>query len=204
MMYLTGASNPSVRRIAKEAGIGLLIQPGTKGYVGHIPDYAAWTIDNGCFNRATYVGDEAYLAWLEKLPRTALFAPAPDVVGDAAATLAKSLPVLAKIRALGFKAAFVAQDGSEAEGMIPWEAFDVLFIGGSTEWKLGPAAAALIAEARARGKGVHMGRVNSGKRYKLAMSLGAHTADGTYLAFGPSTNLPKLLGWIGRADLAVN
>lgn len=194
-MYLTGASNPTVRAIAKDAGIGLLVQPRTRRYVTHVDDYAAWTIDNGCFNRATYVGDEAYLEWLASLPRTALFAPAPDVVGDAAATIERSLPILPRIRALGFRAAFVAQDGLESL-VTPWDAFDVLFIGGSTEWKLGPAAAALIAEARLRGKGVHIGRVNSGRRFAIATKLGANTVDGTFLAFGPAVNLIRLLSWI--------
>jgi hypothetical protein len=42
---------------------------------------------------------------------------------------------------------------------VPWDAFDVLFLGGTTDWKLGPAAADLTAEARRRGLVVHMGRV---------------------------------------------
>ena len=83
--------------------------------------------------------------------------------GDAAATLTRSAPFLPAIRALGYPAALVAQDGLE-DLDVPWDDFDVLFIGGSTEWKLGPHARALAAEAKARGKGVHMGRVNSQRR----------------------------------------
>lgn len=45
--------------------------------------------------------------------------------------------------------------------------FDVLFLGGSTAWKLGSAARRLTTEAKARGKQVHMGRVNSLKRLML-------------------------------------
>lgn len=67
-------------------------------------------------------------------------------VGDAAATLTRSAPMLPRIRALGYPAALVAQDGLEHLA-VPWDAFDVLFLGGTTDWKLGPAAADLPADA---------------------------------------------------------
>lgn len=71
------------------------------------------------------------------------------------------------------------------------------FIGGSDGWKLGPHARALTAEAKRRGKWVHMGRVNSLKRFRYAESIGCDSCDGTYLRFGPDKNLPKLLSWVG-------
>jgi hypothetical protein len=46
-----------------------------------------------------------------------------------------------------------------------------------------------------------MGRVNSQKRFSYAQSIGCDSADGTFLAFGPTQNLPRLLSWVGRADL---
>ena len=58
----------------------------------------------------SYPGDTKYLAWLSAriahAPRCA-FATAPDVVGNGAATLARSLPMLERIRALGYPAALV-------------------------------------------------------------------------------------------------
>jgi hypothetical protein len=108
-----------------------------------------WAADNGCFGSG-YPGDAGWLRWLERLAEHAgrcLFATAPDVVGHAAATLARSAPHLPTIRGLGYPAALVAQDGLEELG-VPWETFDVLFIGGSTAWKLGPGAAGLVGEAR--------------------------------------------------------
>jgi len=160
------------------------------------PSGVVWCADNGCFGKG-YPGDDKWLGWLEKNAHdasTCLFATAPDVVGDAPATLARSLPFLPKIRGLGYPAALVAQDGLE-DLDIPWDAFDVLFIGGSTEWKLGHHARKIIRKAKARGKWVHMGRVNSERRYKYAHELGCDSVDGTYLTFGPDTNLPKLLAW---------
>lgn len=45
-------------------------------------------------------------------------------------------------------------------------------------------------------KWVHCGRVNSKKRYKWCESYGADSADGTYVAFGPDINIPKMARWL--------
>lgn len=163
-----------------------------------LPDGVVWCADNGCYGKG-YPGDDAWLAWLGSytlLQRSrCLFATAPDVVGDAVATLARSVPFLPQIRALGYPAALVAQNGLE-NLTVPWDKFDVLFIGGNTEWKLGAAARFLVAEAKARGKHVHMGRVNSQMRLAYADAIGCDSTDGTYLTFGPDLNLPKVKGWL--------
>lgn len=194
-IYLTGASSPGSRSVARAIGLGLLVQPATRQLLTHVPDYRAYAVDNGCFAARTYVGDTEYLGWLRTITVEPLFAVAPDVVGDAQATLRRSLALLGRIRALGLRAAFVAQDGLE-HLRIPWGRFDCLFIGGSTAWKLSPAAAAIAQQARARGKWVHMGRVNSLKRYRIAAEWGCHSVDGTFLAFGPTRNLPRLTRWL--------
>lgn len=157
-----------------------------------------WCADNGCFGKG-YPGDERWIAWLASFTPEQIgacaFATAPDVVGDAAATTARSAPWLPVIRELGYKAAYVAQNGAE-DLPVPWDEFDVLFIGGDTDWKLGDAARGLVAQAKARGKAVHMGRVNSERRLRYAQMIGCDSADGTYLAFGPDTNLPNVLAWL--------
>jgi hypothetical protein len=165
------------------------------------PEGVTWAADNGCFGKG-YPGDGEWFAWLRRNAADAsscLFAVAPDVVADAAATLERSRPWLPRIRSLGYPAALVAQDGLE-DLDVPWDEFDVLFIGGSTEWKLGPYARAVIHEAKRRGKWVHMGRVNSEKRYRYAHALGCDSADGTFLVFGPDKNLPRLKTWLRSAD----
>jgi hypothetical protein len=176
------------------------------GLLGHIATPAsghrqqagvAWCADNGAYT-GRYPGDDRYLAWLAA--RTAhapwcAFATAPDIVCHAAATLTRSRLMLDRIRAAGYPAALVAQDGLE-HLPIPWSDFDVLFLGGSTAWKLGPAAAGLTAQARQHGKTVHMGRVNSLTRLRHAVAIGCESVDGSYLAYGPDTNLPKLLRWL--------
>jgi hypothetical protein len=165
------------------------------------PEGVPWAADNGCFTQPQKYTDERYLKWLESRSAHAdrcLFATAPDVVGDAAATLERSLPMLARIRDAGYPAALVAQDGLTPD-IVPWDDIDALFIGGSTEWKLGEASHALCVAAKGRGKWLHMGRVNSGRRYELARSFGCDSADGTLLAFGPDRWTPMVDGWLERA-----
>lgn len=192
--YLTGVSNPPVRAVAHEADIGLLVTPDT-GYVKQIPAFPYWAADNGCFNHPERRPEDLF-RWLETVP-VGLFFPAPDVVGNAQLTLERSLSLLPKIRAMGWPAAYVAQDGIE-ETEVPWDEFDVLFLGGSTDFKLGPVAQEYTRQAKLKDKRVHMGRVNSYKRLKLANDWGCDTADGTFLAFGPTVNLPRLLAWFQR------
>lgn len=198
MMYLANASNEAAREAMAAGTLGMMATPSE----GRSPAMAkVWAADNGCFGKG-YPGDEGYLAWLAKhaehAPRC-LFATAPDVVGDAAATLTRSAPFYAPIKALGYPVALVAQDGLTPDA-VPWSQIDALFIGGSTAWKLGSEARTLIAEAKARGLFIHIGRVNSAKRTRYAHLVGADSVDGTFLAFGPDTNLPKVKRWLREVN----
>jgi hypothetical protein len=202
MLYLANPCGPATIDAMRAGLLGFIDTPAQGN---ERPAGITWAADNGCFGRG-YPGDEAWLAWLHRNRRDAgrcLFATAPDVVGDAAATLERSRPFLARVRALGYPVALVAQDGLE-DLAVPWDEFDALFIGGSTDWKLGPWAALLAMVAHEHGKHVHMGRVNSLKRYRYAVSIGCDSVDGTYLVFAPSKNLPRLLGWVDtiRSELA--
>jgi hypothetical protein len=195
-------ANPSKGAVTDAMQAGALGMIATPAQGNALPAGVSWCADNGCFGKG-YPGDAAWLAWLatytaEERARCA-FATAPDVVGDAVATLARSAPHLPAIRQLGYPAALVAQDGLE-NLPVPWDSFDALFIGGSTKWKLGAAARALTAEAKARGKHVHMGRVNSRRRLHYADAIGCDTADGTFLTFGPNVNLARLSGWLRDLD----
>ena len=166
--------------------------------MGNTPDptWPYWAIDNGCYTKPEKHNDDDYLATLRRLvDLSPMFATAPDVVGDATATLVRSVPMLAKIRATGVPAALVAQDGLTAD-MVPWDAIDWLFLGGTTEWKLSSAARSLLIEATHRHVPVHMGRVNSWRRYKVAREWGCTSADGTYVGFGPDLNAPKVERWL--------
>lgn len=196
MMYLTGSVGEASKPHLDAQTIGYMRNPDNRQ---RLESGWVWSADNGAFGK--YVGDDKWFAWLsahtDEEKSRCLFATAPDVVGDHAATLSRSLPWLPMIRGLGYRAAFVAQDGATPETM-PWDEFDVLFIGGTTEFKL-HGSSDLISQAYHLGKPVHVGRVNSRKRYlHFAHMPGVVSADGTFLRFGPSVNTPKLLSWINE------
>jgi hypothetical protein len=214
MLYLANPSTPAARDAMAAGLLGAIMSPRQ----GNRLPGALFAIDNNCGPGKNgkpgsgYPGDNAYLHLLSALtdadgadpcdPDTSscLFAVAPDVVGDAAATMRRSGRMLRLIRYYtGFPAALVAQDGLEHLD-VPWDEFDALFIGGSTGWKLGPAARALTAEAKRHGKWVHMGRVNSLKRLRYADAIGCDSADGTFLTYAPGQNLPRLLGWLNDVN----
>jgi len=199
--YISGVSNLRLIEVAREHGIGILLTPDTAfagpKYERIFHHYPMWSADNGCFAHPNRTPSDL-LAWLERLPqKDALFFPAPDVVGNAKLTIERSLPVLPQIRKLGFKAAFVAQNGIE-ETPIPWDEFDCLFIGGDTQFKLSEQSKDLVTEAKSRNKWVHMGRVNSYRRLKLANDWGCDSADGTYLRFTGPPGVERILEWLRK------
>ena len=198
MMYLSGSINATMSADLATGRIGFLKTP-NNGNLVH-DGIAVWALDNGCYTES-YPGDDAYLALLDRLADhrgRCLFVAAPDVVGDAAATLALFPSMAARIRAAGWPVALVGQDGMESLPL-PWDDFDWLFVGGSTEWKLGAGAESLIRQAQAHGKRVHVGRVNSAVRFRRFRSLGCDSADGTFIAFGPDVNTPKVRRWVAGA-----
>ena len=74
---------------------------------------------------------------------------------------------------------------------MPWPYFDALFIGGSTEFKMGDVAQGLVRYARARSKWVHMGRVNSFRRVRYAKAIGCNSVDGTKFSWFRDTYLMR-------------
>jgi EAL domain-containing protein (putative c-di-GMP-specific phosphodiesterase class I) len=76
--------------------------------------------------------------------------------------------------------------------------YDWLFIGGSTEFKLGSTARECIKAAKSAGKKVHVGRVNTARRLNYCKMVGADTVDGTCIAFGKDINMAKLNRWMPR------
>jgi hypothetical protein len=195
VIYLTGVTSDRDEPALVAAGIGLMVQPGNSYHL-RVDRYPHFGADNGCFGGKW--DEDTHLAWLDRLPRDrCLFAVAPDVYPDAAATLERSAGYFDLIRGMGFPVALVAQDGAE-HLELPWADFDCLFVGGKQtpnpkdEWKLSAAAADLCRRARAHGKWVHMGRVNGGpsdwrtavgSRMERARAMGCHSADGTYVKY---------------------
>jgi hypothetical protein len=225
-IYLSGADQPALRRLeAAGYDVGVMAQPASYRPAA-VVRYRAWALDNGCYTAGQRFDPCAWVQWLARFPdphlrwgnhgssyesrildpdRSAqpvgrlgcLFATAPDVLCDAAATWARSAPWFDTIRRLGFPAALVAQNGIETDPR-PWdqiEAWDCLFLGGNTTWKESQDAADVAREARRSGKWVHAGRCNSRRRLQL-LAGAVDSVDGTYLAYGPDTNAARLASWL--------
>lgn len=156
-----------------------------------------WAMDNGAFSG---FDAGAFVRMLEKFQRVpgCLFVTAPDVVADAASTLALWPFWSCLIAGVGRRPAFVAQDGLTHD-RVPWEALGeeegVLFIGGSTAYKESADARSLCGYAKSKGIWVHWGRVNGKRRYELALKAGADSIDGTGFSMYPNTNIPKAEQW---------
>ncbi len=184
MIILVSGATATTRRLGPHR-LGALITPfsGNK-----TPTDRVFAGDNGCFLR---YDPTAIIAMMQRIHGTpdCLFMTAPDVVGDAGATLELFKQWRKVIVWFGLPVALVAQDGLERQ-RVPWSRLDALFIGGSTEWKLGTAAAALAHEAKQRGKWVHMGRVNTRRRLEYAGSLDVDSVDGTQASMFADTHLP--------------
>lgn len=133
---------------------------------------------HGRFQEATFL---RHLARLVPFRSRCLFVAAPDVVGDANATLALFPRWRHVIEEHDFPVAFIAQDGQE--GLPLPENANWLFLAGGNAWRERHGAA-LIGQAHALGYwGVHVGRVNSARRMQGCVALGVDSCDGTYLRY---------------------
>lgn len=121
---------------------------------------------------------------------------APDVVGDAKATLIRFeewYPILTHLK---YPIAYVLQDGQE-EDSIPWDRITALFLGGTTEFKLSKEAYSLTEEGKRRKKLIHIGRVNSIKRIEYFLPI-MDSFDGLSFSFYSLARLPPVLTLLER------
>lgn len=182
-----------------ENNIGLMLTPFSQRSSKSSPHDWYWAADNGCF--ASKWDKNIWFKWLSSFENKekALFATVPDVVGNHVETVKKWGEYNEQVSSLGYKPAFVLQDGATKD-TIPWSSMSCLFIGGTTGFKLSQTARMFCEEAKSRSLWVHMGRVNSLKRMLIAKEWGVDSVDGTYLAFGPDVNTPKLVSMVQRAE----
>ncbi|MGH7750269.1 MAG: hypothetical protein ACREQ5_36690, partial [Candidatus Dormibacteria bacterium] len=176
------------------AGVGFMHQP----RMGNLQLPGVWAADNGCFRNPDAFDLDRYRRWLSRRdPDNCLFVTAPDWVGEWCCTLERYYDVADVLRGDGWRVALVAQDGLELYlDHIDWATIDALFMGGSTPWKLSPAAALVVREARSHGLWCHMGRVNSRQRVRIAHDMGCDSVDGTYLAHTGAQGFADVIGWL--------
>jgi hypothetical protein len=204
--YLSGIVHPEIGRLKRD-DLGVLLTP----HMGNRPEWlhlVCWGGDNGMFKNPQAFTIGNYVKWLRKMSTwrsKCLFVTAPDIVGNAIATWNLAEPIFDIIRHEGYPVALVAQDGfEEITDQIDWNRFDVLFIGGSTKWKLSKHANNSAKKSIDYNKKVHMGRCNSYSRLRLAKDWGCRSGDGTFLCRAPNKNLPRMVAWLDRLQSTPN
>jgi len=157
-----------------------------------------WAVDNGAYSG---FDEKKFVRYLKRVQDISgcIWVAAPDVVGDGIATLKLFRQWAPRIHAWGFPVAFVSQDGS-LQYELPWDDFECLFIGGTTEWKLGGIVREQARVAKYKGKLLHMGRVNSRKRLRYAASIKCDSVDGSSFNWFSDIYLPKAEKWLAEID----
>lgn len=192
MIMLVSGATATMRRYSPHPHLGVLRTPRCGNSIATITASGLpWACDNDCFQRLDRYRYIRMLKVAAKQPRL-LWVTAPDVVGNAAATLDRFALWLPVLRYYQVPVAFVAQDGQE-HLPVPWSDIHCLFIGGSTEWKMSEHAEQLILEAAQRGKWVHIGRVNTLRRMWWFSSLPVDSFDGTTFSRWPDRYIPWML-----------
>ena len=155
-----------------------------------------WAVDNGAFASFDAQGFMTLLERRRDDRATCVFVAVPDVVGSARRTL--EVFEFWKGKLDGWPLALVCQDGQE-HLPIPWGDITAVFIGGTTAWKMSGGAGHIVKAAKAMGKWVHVGRVNSPQRWEYFEELGADSADGTGIA--RYTHMRRAIGDRGRQSV---
>jgi hypothetical protein len=130
--------------------------------------FSAWT------NNTPWSVEEwrALLDWSQASGFQAMWALCPDVVTNREETIARWHQFSPELFARKIPAAFAVQDGMTASDVPPNA--DVVFVGGSTEFKW--STLEMWASNFPR---VHVGRVNSAHRLFECFNLGVESVDGT-------------------------
>jgi len=172
--------------------IGQLMTPRT-WHMNQLADYPLkWGADNYCFTGK--FNREKFLAWLElakPYQSRCLFVACPDVVCDPIITCKQYEEWYPMIKSLGYSPALVLQDGIQSN-QIDWDNTPVVFVGGSTDWKLSQDVIRLLVEAGDKGKWRHIGRINSITRIKHFWNY-ADSFDGTDYVYHPAECVKKYL-----------
>lgn len=189
-MYMLVNTRPSNLCVKQHHNLGYLVTPFSHTKLDEVKN-KVYAIDNGAF---AGLDEKKFMKIVNnyKNNKKEIFIAVPDIVGDHKATLKMFYNWRNILN--DYNLGFVAQDGM-TKNDIPKEA-QAIFIGGSTEFKLGKIAYEIIQTAKEKGLWVHMGRVNSLKRIKYAYESKVDSIDGTKYAMFDKVHLKKALDYI--------
>lgn len=192
--YATRTGTRRNRKAMYAAGWGFFLTPEV-GRDNHLGDWKGrYALDNGAWKAYQHGTDwdmDTFVALVERYGRGSDFVAAPDIVAGGPASLVLSLLWLPRLLKMCPRVLIPVQDG-----MVPADVSKHLsprvglFVGGSTEWKLG-AMGAFCRLACDLGAWSHVGRVNSVRRINLCLSCRATSFDGTSVSRYAKT-LPPL------------
>lgn len=163
-------------------GLRLLVGPDQLDRHLSVPPFA-WALDNGawgCFQRGVSFDGDAFREAMKRWGPGADFVICPDIVGGGLESLSFSVGWADEVRQTTQRPLYLAvQDGMDAPAVLAvLEWFDGLFVGGSTTWK--EATMHTWGElAKERDIPLHVGRVNTDRRLRMAIDAGASSVDGT-------------------------
>ena len=182
--------------------VGVITTPSHKSIPLGIREGRPWALDNEIFaKKYDFRAFGAYLERLEPYKATCLFVVCPDEVSDARQTLLNFRELSDWFSDESWPVAYVAQNGQEKLAYPSPDLWDYLFIGGGPEypggpdWKLSTAAIECIARADALGKSVHVGRVNSWRRFSHFLKFGVTSVDGSCIRFQRDHYTRQILQW---------
>lgn len=201
MKLLVSGATKTLRELAAAHSdhLGCLVVPGARNKPGAIQSLGLTTAaDNGAFSGLDVGAFCSMLGQYQEAKFPLEWVAAPDVVGDDVATFRLWGQWKKIITAFGFRPALVLQDGMKIMDIITFNP-PAVFIGGSTEYKLGPVVRKIVQWAISEGKPVHMGRVNTEKRIRYAVEIGCTSCDGSGFSQWPDKRIPLGLKWIKRA-----
>ncbi len=162
------------------------------------PPTHRYAIDNGIFGAASNKREwspEPFFGLLETIAQwiPPMWVVVPDAIGDKAETLRRWEKYAPTCRLFDVPLAFAAQDGMTPAD-VPQDA-DVVFIGGSTEWKWRNVRAFTAVHPR-----VHVGRVNTYRLLWMADKAGAESCDGTGWFRGDQTQIAGLWKYLKESE----
>lgn len=172
--------------------IGWMLSPGGWRTPANWMPYA---IDNGAFPvwEKGHKWDErefyAHCQRIVGMTHKPLWIAVPDVVADREETIKSWWRHCSQVERYCPRLAFVVQDGMTPDDVPP--NCDVVFVGGTTEWKW--STLRMWSENFPR---VHVGRVNTERMLWMAHDCGAESCDGTGWFRGDKSQLQGLLNYL--------
>ena len=159
-----------------------------------------YALDNGAYSAAINKREFDWKKWGEALDRYChhaqppLWLVVPDVIFDGEQTLRDWMREAPKLKEYGVPLALAVQDG-----MLPTDVDklalqpDVIFVGGSTEWKWATAKAWCASFPR-----VHVARVNGRKGLDICKAAGAESCDGSGWFRGRLAQIIELVDFVSE------